>query len=68
MWRGSGVGLDSQTQHTKTVYRLVCDQLQLQLVQVFMVPLMATQHQPASWVFGSFETAAAVDVGIVNPL
>lgn len=46
----------------------MCDQLQLQLVQVFMVPLMATQHQPASWVFGSFETAAAVDVGIVNPL
>jgi len=32
------------------------------------VPLMATEHQPASWVFGHFETSQAAAAGIVNPL
>lgn len=35
---------------------------------IFMVPMMATQHQPSSWVFGHFEKAQAMDVGIINPL
>jgi amino acid transporter len=36
------------------------------LLLVLMVPLMATEHQPASWVFGHFETAQAESVGIMN--
>lgn len=35
---------------------------------VLMVPLMATQRQPASWVFGHFEKAQAEAAGIINPL
>jgi hypothetical protein len=37
-------------------------------VLALAIPLMATQHQPASWVFSYFETAQAEAVGIVNPL
>lgn len=33
-----------------------------------MVPLMATTHQSASWVFRHFETGPANDAGIFNPL
>jgi hypothetical protein len=33
-----------------------------------MVPLMATQHQPASWVFGHFESEIAQESGIMNYL
>jgi hypothetical protein len=33
-----------------------------------MVPLMATQHQPASWVFGYFEAGIAQESGIMNYL
>lgn len=33
-----------------------------------IVPLMATQHQPASFVFGFYEKEHAEEVGIVNPL
>lgn len=32
------------------------------------VPLMATRHQPASWVFGHFEWTVAQDSGIMNYL
>lgn len=32
------------------------------------VPLMATTHQPASWVFGHFEWKVAQDSGIMNYL
>lgn len=33
-----------------------------------MVPLMAKEHQSASWVFGHFESAQAEAVGITNTL
>jgi hypothetical protein len=33
-----------------------------------MVPLMATSHQPASWVFGHYETGPANKKGIFNVL
>lgn len=36
------------------------------LLLVLIVPLMATTHQPASWVFGHFESAQAESVGITN--
>jgi amino acid transporter len=36
------------------------------LLLVLIVPLMAKEHQPASWVFGHFETAQAESVGITN--
>lgn len=34
----------------------------------FIVPLMATEHQPASFVFTYFEKQHAEDAGILNPL
>lgn len=36
------------------------------LLLILIVPLMATQHQPASFVFGHFETAQAESAGITN--
>lgn len=33
-----------------------------------IVPLMATEHQSASFVFGYFERQAGEDVGIINPV
>jgi hypothetical protein len=37
-------------------------------VLIVAVPAIATQHQPASWVFGSFETDLGYSVGLPNKL
>lgn len=38
------------------------------VVLLIVVPAVATQHQPASYVFGHFERAQAESVGITNPV
>lgn len=38
------------------------------VLMCLVVPLVAPKHQPASWVFGDFETQAAKDVGIQSPI
>lgn len=38
------------------------------VVLTIVLPAMATSHQPASYVFGHFETAQAESAGITNPV
>jgi hypothetical protein len=38
------------------------------VVLMIVLPAVAVSHQPASYVFGHFETAQAEAIGITNPV